>query len=220
VDWIFGEVGGVAAEECSFRVESTAGKNPAGVRPPRSIVRSVRVAFMVRVLMMDAVSGYPEDRTTFKRHCAAHGDEVFDPTWRLVAAVREQAMVGHADAYVDREEVGDGESSQVFPGKKEESRDRSDVKKPHCDGGNPVDSALLVLAPHAEVLLNFLGDFGDDGNDGRKLWRGFDWGFFNRAEGTHDFSFSFTLLVLVLKLAGAEGAGCKTFVMPPEGVSW
>jgi len=73
-------------------------------------------------------------------------------------------MVGHADADVDGEEVGNDEGGEVFPGEEEERGDGSHVEGAHGDGGDPVDAALLVLAAHAEVLLDLLGDFGDGGN--------------------------------------------------------
>ena len=106
--------------------------------------------------------------------------------------MREQAMVGHADAYVDGEEVHDDEDGEVRPGEEEERGDGSDVEEPHGDGGDPVDAALLVLAAHAEVLLDLLGDFGDGWNDngqpGCGLYRGFfDGAFFHGAKGSHVF---------------------------------
>ncbi len=67
VDAIAGEVGGVAAEESGLGVQGAAGENPAGVGPPGAVVRSVRVAFVVGVLMMDAVGGDPEDGSAFER---------------------------------------------------------------------------------------------------------------------------------------------------------
>jgi hypothetical protein len=60
---IAGEVGGVAAEQSGLGVECAAGDDPAGVRPPGAILWGVRVAFVVGVLMMDAVGGDPEDRS-------------------------------------------------------------------------------------------------------------------------------------------------------------
>ncbi len=167
---VAGEVGGVAAEERGLRVQGAAGENPAGVSPPGAVVRSVRVAFVVGVLMMDAMGGYPEDGSALEGERAAHGDEVLDPLGGLVAAVREQAMIGDADADVDGEEVGDEEGGEVLPGEEEERGDGSDVEEAHEDGGDPVDAALLMLAAHAEVLLDLLGDFSDGGN-----WRG-AWG--------------------------------------------
>ena len=119
--------------------------------------------------MMDAVGGDPEDGSALKGEAAAHGDEVLDPLGGLVAAMGEQAMVGHADADVDGEEVHDDEGGEVRPGEEEEGGDGSDVEEAHGDGGDPVDAALLVLAAHAEVLLDLLGDFGDGRDDSGQL---------------------------------------------------
>ena len=58
---VAGEVGGVAAEQSGLGVEGAAGDDPTGVRPPGAVARSVRVAFVVGVLMMDAVGCDPED---------------------------------------------------------------------------------------------------------------------------------------------------------------
>ena len=70
-------------------------------------------------------------------------------------------MVGHADADVDREEIHDEEGGEILPREEEESGDGADVEEAHEDGGDPVDAALLVLAAHAEVLLDFLSDLLD-----------------------------------------------------------
>ena len=165
VDLVAGEVGGVAAEQRGLGVQGAAGEDPAGVCPPGAVVRGVRIAFVVGVLMMDAVGGDPEDGSALKRHGAAGGDEVLDPLGGAVAAMREQAVVGHADADVDGEEVDDGEGGDVLPGEEEEGGDGADVEGAHEDGGDPVDAALLVLAAHAEVLLDLAGDFGDVRSD-------------------------------------------------------
>ena len=63
VDAVASEVGGVAAEQSGLRVERAAGEDPAGVGPPGAVVRGVRVAFLIGVLVVDAVGGDPEDRT-------------------------------------------------------------------------------------------------------------------------------------------------------------
>ena len=165
VDWVAGEVGGVAAEEGGLRVHGAAGEDPAGVSPPGAVVRCVWVAFLIGVLMVDAVGGYPEDRASLEGETTAHGDEVLDPLGRSVAAMGEQAMVRHSDTYINREEVHDGEGGQILPGEEEESSDGADVEEAHGDGGDPVDAALLVLAAHAQVLLDLFGDF-NDGRDG------------------------------------------------------
>src|ERR1039458_4470332 len=109
---------------------------------------------------MDSVGGDPEDGATLEGHGSAGGEEVFEPLGNAVSAMGEQAMVGHADADVDGEEVHDGEGGEVRPGEAEEGGDSTDVEEGHDDGGDPVDSALLVLAAHAEVLLDLAGDIG------------------------------------------------------------
>jgi len=167
VDGVLGEVGGVATEESGLGVQGATGEDPAGVGPPGAVVGGVRVAFVVGVLMVDAVGSDPEDGSAFEREAAAHGDEVLDPPGGLVAAMGEQAMIGHANADVDREEVHDEEDGEIFPGEEEKSGDGSYVEEAHGDGGDPVDAALLVLAAHAEVLLDLLGDFGDGRNGGQ-----------------------------------------------------
>jgi hypothetical protein len=165
VDRVAGEVRGVAAEEGGLRVHGATGEDPAGVCPPGAVVRGVRVAFLIGVLMVDAVSGYPEDRAALEREAATHRDEVLDPLGSLVTAMGEQAVVGHADTHVNCEEVHDDECSQILPGEEEKSSDGADVEEAHGDGRDPVDAALLVLAAHTEVLLDLLGDF-NDGRDG------------------------------------------------------
>ena len=122
--------------------------------PPGAVVRGVRVAFVVGVLVMDAMGGDPEDRSALKRHGAAGGEEVFKPLGDAVAAVREQAVVAHANAHVDREEVHDHAGGEVLPGEEEQVGDGADVEGAHEDAGDPVDAAFLVLTAHAEVLLD------------------------------------------------------------------
>ena len=65
---VAGEVGGVAAEQGGFGVQGAAGDDPAGVGPPGAVVRGVRVAVVVGVLMMDAMGGDPEDGSALERH--------------------------------------------------------------------------------------------------------------------------------------------------------
>ena len=110
--------------------------------------------------MMDAMGGDPEDGAAFEGHGAACGDEVLQPLGNAVAAMGEQAVVGHADADVDGEEVHDAEGGEILPGETEEGSDGADVEEDHDDGGDPVDASLLVLATHAQVLLDLAGNFG------------------------------------------------------------
>ena len=112
---IAGKVRSVTAKQRGLGVEGAAGDNPSGVGPPGAVVRGVRVAIVVGVLMVDAVSGDPEDGSALESLGAAGGDEVLQPLGRAVAAMGEQAVVGHADAHVDGEEIGDAGHRQVGP---------------------------------------------------------------------------------------------------------
>jgi hypothetical protein len=137
------------------------------------------------------MGGYPEDGSALEGERAAHGDEVLDPLRGSVAAVREQAVIGYADADVDGEEVHDGEGGEVLPGEEEERGDGADVEEAHEDGGDPVDAAFLVLAAHAEVLLNLLRDLGYCGNGvGLGGGPGFGFGFGGSdGDGCHGINF-------------------------------
>jgi len=115
VNRVFGEIGGVTAEESSLGVQGAAGEDPTGVGPPRAIMRGVGIAFLIGVLMVNTMSGYPEDGTALQREAATHGKEVFDPLGNAVAAMGQQAMIGDADTNVDREEVHDEEGGQILP---------------------------------------------------------------------------------------------------------
>ena len=166
VNPVAGKIWSIAAEEGGFGVEGAAREDPTGVCPPGTVVGSVWVAFLVRVLMMDTVSGYPEDGSAFESEAAAGSQEVLDPLGRLVTAVGEQAVIGHADADVDGEDVHDDERGQVCPGEEEQRGDGSDVEQTHGNGGDPVNAALLVLAAHAQVLFYFARDLFDHGEGG------------------------------------------------------
>ena len=86
-----GEVGRVARQHRGVVVQPLAGEDPAHVRPAGAFARRVRIAFVVGVLMMDAVRGDPEDRSALERQRAAEGQEVLDP---LVASCSRGASAG------------------------------------------------------------------------------------------------------------------------------
>src|SRR6185436_15940534 len=123
------------------------------VRPPRPLARRVRVAFTVGLLMMDAVRRDPEDGPTLERQRAAEGEEVLHPLVRLVTAVREQAVIRHADAEHAADEVEDERRQQRAFRHEEERGERAHVERGHRNGGDPVQS-LLILAPVQERRLH------------------------------------------------------------------
>ena len=98
VELVLAEVGCVLREDRGVVMETLAHEDPAHVRPERALTRRVRIAFLIRLLMMDAMRRDPEDRSAFERERAADREEVLDELGGLVAAVREQPVIRHADA--------------------------------------------------------------------------------------------------------------------------
>ena len=61
----------------------------------RAFARRVRIAFLIGLLMMDAMRGHPEDRAALERQRAAEREEVLDP---LVASCSRGASAGGGSA--------------------------------------------------------------------------------------------------------------------------
>ena len=111
---------------------------PMWAQKPPSLGR-VRVAFLVRVLVMHAVDGDPEDGAAFEGQRAAHGEQILHPLRRFVAAVGQQAVVSHADADASGDPPQHHRDEEGLPGEKEERSDRANVKGDHEDGRDPDD---------------------------------------------------------------------------------
>src|SRR5687768_17563351 len=90
------EVRSIPGEYPGVVVQSLAGQDPSGVRPPGAFARRVWISFAIRMLMMDAMRRHPEDGTAFESERAAPGQEVLDGLERFVSAVRQQAVIPHA----------------------------------------------------------------------------------------------------------------------------
>ena len=101
--------------------------------------------------MVDTVGGDPEDRSALKSKCAAGRHKVFDPLGSAEAAMRQQAVIGHADAKIYRKEIHEKEHAQILPGEEEKRGNRANVKEAHDDRRNPIDASLLMLAAHTKV---------------------------------------------------------------------
>src|ERR1700677_5240327 len=99
VELVFSEVRNVSRQGGGVVMHGLAGEDPTHVRPPFAVNRGMWVAVYVGKLVMDAVSGHPENRTAFERHGGAHGHKIFHPFGRLVASVSKQEVVAHADAH-------------------------------------------------------------------------------------------------------------------------
>src|ERR1700761_7140147 len=91
----------------------------------------MRVAFHVSALVVYAVRGHPEKWAAFQRQRGADSQKIFHPFISLEAAMREQAVISHADA----EAAGDPPQGQggekALPGKHEEGNDGAHVECRH-----------------------------------------------------------------------------------------
>ena len=88
---------------------------------------------------MNAVRGYPENRAAFERQRRADGQEIFHPLGSFVSAMRQQAVVSHANAQASRHPPQEHRHQECLPGKEEQRRDGADVKSRHESRCDPVD---------------------------------------------------------------------------------
>src|SRR6266567_588659 len=94
----FGQIGNIARKRLGILMQALAHQNPTHMGPPFPVNGSVRVAFLVRKLMMNSMSGNPENRTAFERQRSADSQTILHPLWGLVAAVGQEPVVAHSDA--------------------------------------------------------------------------------------------------------------------------
>ncbi len=107
---------------------------------------------MVAVLVMNAMRGHPEDRPAFKRQRSADGEGVLQPLGNLVAAMRQQSVVAHANTDVDRNNIGENGHDQGAPAEIKERDNRADMK----DGEEKSRRrGQLVLLPDTAHLRHF-----------------------------------------------------------------
>src|SRR5580700_753318 len=115
----------------------------------------MRVAVLIRVLVMNAVRRDPENRTAFERERSADGQKILHPLRRLVPTVREQAMISHADSQAARNPPQEHGNEQSLPCEEEKCRHRAHVKQAHKDRGNPVNFTVCRLPFFQAFQLHF-----------------------------------------------------------------
>src|SRR5579859_6392920 len=102
----------------------------------------MRIAFLIGKLMMNAMRSHPENRSAFKRQGRARGQEIFHPLGSLVSAMREQPVVGHADAQASRNPPQKHRNEKGLPGEKEKGSNRPNMKQGHKGCSYPVDFVI------------------------------------------------------------------------------
>src|SRR4029077_3411280 len=101
-------------------VHGLAHKDPAHMSPPFTVDGRMRVAVHIGKLMMNAVRSHPENRSAFESEGGANCEEIFYPLRRLVAAVRQQAVISHSDAQTTRHPPQEHGDEQRLPGKEKQ----------------------------------------------------------------------------------------------------
>src|SRR6266478_2665393 len=91
----------------------------------------MRIAFLIRMLVMDAMRSDPENRSAFEGQRGTCGQDVLDPFRSLVSAMSKQPVVAHADAQASGNPPQEHRNQESFPGEKEERRDGAHVKQAH-----------------------------------------------------------------------------------------
>ena len=125
-------------------VESLPGENPAGVRPPGALARRMRITVLIRMLMVDAMSGHPEDGAAFECERAAPCQHVFDPFVRLVATVGEEPVVAHPDAQHSGHDVENQRGEHGAPIDEQQCGNRREVEARHRGHGDGVQPGLIL----------------------------------------------------------------------------
>src|ERR1700730_2254758 len=100
--FIFAKIGDVRQERVQLVMHGLTSQNPAHMSPQPAIVWRMGITFFVGILVMHAMRGDPENRSTFQRERATGGQEILNPFWRFIAPMRQQAMVAHSDAKAPR----------------------------------------------------------------------------------------------------------------------
>jgi hypothetical protein len=110
----------------------------------------MRISCLVGVVMVKPVGGNPDQWSTFQTQRGAYREKIFHPSRHLVAPVREQAMITHADSDIDGNDMKNHSDKQRGPGKEEERCDGSQMEKQHKSKDQPVHRRRLCIARERE----------------------------------------------------------------------
>src|SRR5580658_1181524 len=125
-------------------MQGLSSQDPADMRPPGTVLGTVRITLVIRMLVMNAMCGYPENRAALQSERAARRNEVFQPLRRHVAAMCKQAVISHTDAHIDCQKIQGNSDDKIGPAKEEESCNRASMEESHKENRDPVDLALFV----------------------------------------------------------------------------
>jgi hypothetical protein len=104
----------------------------------------MRVAGLVGFLVMNAVSGNPENGSAFERHGAEEAEKILHPERNRERPVRVQAMVAETDAEADRHPVKNCGYDQRAPAKHEQGGYRTRMQDNQRNRSRPVQALALI----------------------------------------------------------------------------
>ena len=134
-----------------------ARQNPTHVRPDPAIARRMRITFLIGILMVHAMRRHPGDRAAFEGQSSANGEEVFHPFRCLVAPMREQPVVAHADAKTPNNPRKQYRQRKRLPSEEKQGYDPTDVECCYEGAGHPIDGlckcSVAFKDAHGPVVL-------------------------------------------------------------------
>ena len=87
---------------------------------------------------MDAMSGYPGERTGLQSECAACGEKSLQPLWRLESSMRKESMVSEPDPPTAGDPPRKNGGECVLPTEGEDCRDGQQMKDRNEENSIPV----------------------------------------------------------------------------------
>ena len=143
----FRHIGSVLAHQLGVAMLSVAVDDPSHVCPKTAIARGVRIPLLVRLLVMNAMRGNPENRATFQSHRTTDAEEVIQPFRHLIGAVGMETVISHPDSASDAEPVQARGNSNRFPIPIEKDRnDGKNMKSGKPGSGQPVDGLSALVS--------------------------------------------------------------------------
>src|SRR5262244_2345541 len=121
----------------------------------------MRISFLIRKPMMDAVRSHPVGRTALHRQGAAKRQEILDRFWSSISPMREQAMVAHANAETASNPIKNHCHYQSLPSEHEKGGQRPNMEQAKDCNNRPIDRFVpLPLVLRHEVSLELLCEAG------------------------------------------------------------
>jgi hypothetical protein len=66
--------------------------------PPCTVARRVRIAILIRSLVMDSMCSDPEDGSSLQSQCGTNREKIFQKQRYRIRMVRDEAVVPHANS--------------------------------------------------------------------------------------------------------------------------